>query len=160
MSAEAQLALPVNVTDDGEIRLYTVTLPFLPPSKNVYENWPPAWKHSAKGKWKRAIATEVEACMMPRNVPKIGLAATLVFATNNRRDPQNYAQALWHWVPDALQTAGVIDGDHDGKIEIGRNWGLTMKYDARPGIPKARRERTILAITMLVPKGHGEGAPA
>lgn len=150
----SQLALPVDVEQQGEIRLYTLSFPFLPPSKNVYENWPPQWKHSAKGKWVRAISRKCDELMMPKGVEKVGMAATLVFPNNNRRDPQNYAQALWHWVPDALQVAGIITGDHEGKIEIPGNWGLKFAHDLRRGVPKSQRERTILAVTMLVPEGR------
>ena len=151
----SQLALPVNVSDDGEVRLYKIALPFLPPSKNVYDNWPPEWKHSAKKKWEKHIVAACREMAMPLNVPKVGLAATLTFPNRNRRDLQNYAQALWHWVPDALQVAGVISGDHEGKVEIGRNWGLTFSFDTRVTVAKKRRERTVLAVTMFVP---GKGA--
>lgn len=151
MSA-SQLALPVNVEDDGEVRLYKFALPYLPPSKNVYDNWPAQWKQSAKKKWQRDIAAKVDEMMMPKNVTKIGLAATLVFPSRARRDPQNYAQALWHWVPDALVRAEVIDDDRMGKIEIPGGWGVRFEFDLRPGVPKQRRQRTIIALTMLVPR--------
>lgn len=154
MVAHPQLALPINVEENGEIRMYRMTLPFTPPSKNVYANWPREWKGSAKKKWAKALKAEVEAQMMPLHVPKIGLAATLVFPEKAHRDPQNYAEALWHWVPDGLQKAGLIDDDTEGCIDIGANWGLSFAYDKRIGLPKARRHRTILAITMLIPEGH------
>ena len=151
VSGTPQLALPVHVEDDGEIRLYKFTFPYLPPSKNVYDGWPNQWKQSAKKKWVKAVIDECEASCVPKGVPKIGLAATLVFGTKNRRDPQNYAQALWHWVPDALQKYGLIDGDHEGKIDIPANWGLKFAYDLRR-IDKKWREKTVLAITMVVPR--------
>lgn len=154
MTATSQLALPINVEDNGEIRMYRIVLPFVPPSKNVYQNWPGQWKSSAKKKWEKFLISEVQAQMMPLHVPKIGLAATIVFPGKAHRDPQNYAEALWHWVPDGLQKAGLIDDDGEGKIDIGPNWGMTFAYDSRPGLPKKRRERTILAITMLIPEGH------
>lgn len=146
----SQLALPVDVSDDGEVRLYKFALPYLPPSKNVYENWPVQWKHSAKKKWERDIASKVDELLMPKGVLKIGLAATLVFPNRARRDKQNYAQALWHWVPDGLVKAGVIHDDRDGMIEIPGDWGVRFEFDLRPGVPKKRRERTIIALTMLV----------
>lgn len=145
-----QLALPVDAEQDGEIRLYRLALPYLPPSKNVYDNWPPTWKSSMKKKWVRDVTKKCDEQMIPHNVVKVGLAATLVFPTKARRDPQNYAQALWHFVPDALQRAGVIDDDREGKIEIPGNWGVKFAYDLRPGVPKKRRERTLIAMTMLV----------
>lgn len=148
----SQLALPVDVEDDGEIRLYKMAFPFLPPSKNVYDGWPREWKSGVKRKWEKAIATKVDEMMMPKHVIKIGLAATLVFPSNARRDPQNYSNCLWNFVPDGLQKAGVIDDDREGMIEIGPNWGLKFDYDLRATLPKKRRERTIIAITMLVPR--------
>lgn len=142
--------MPIDVHQEGEIRLYRMTFPFLPPSKNVMDAWPVQWKQSAKKKWATHIAREVEAQMMPLGNAKIGIAATLVFPSKTRRDPQNYAQALWHWVPDALVKAGVVVDDNDGRIQIGPNWGLQFAYDLRSGVPKKRRERTILAVTMRV----------
>lgn len=151
VTAEVQLALPVNVDDDGEIRLYRIVLPFLPPSKNVIDNWPPQWKHAAKKKWEKAIAAECEALAMPKGIRRIGLSAVLVFASKGRRDPQNYAQQLWHWVPDGLQKAGVLLDDREGCIEFGPNLGVRFQYDLRKGVPKKKRERTVVALTMHVP---------
>lgn len=145
-----QLALPVDSEQHGEIQLYRFTLPYLPPSKNVYDNWPPTWKSSMKKKWVRDVVRKCEEAMVPHGVAKVGLAATLVFPTRARRDPQNYAGPLWNFVPDALQKHGVIDDDREGKIEIPVNWGVKFAYDDRQGIPKKRRSRTIIAMTMLV----------
>lgn len=149
----SQLAMPMNVSQQGEIRLYTFTLPFLPPSKNVYDAWPVQWKQSAKKKWTKAIADECAASQVPLRVAQVGLAATLVFPGKARRDPQNYAQALWHWVPDALVKCGVLVDDNEGRVQIGPNWGLKFAYDTR-SVQKKYRQRTILALTMLVPEGH------
>ncbi len=140
--------LPVGSDDEGDLRLYRMVLPFLPPSKNVMDNWPAEWRSSAKKKWIRAIGDECRALMMPR-AEKIGLAAVLVFPTAARRDIQNYSNALWHWVPDALVRAGVIDDDRDGMIEYGPNLGIRFAVDRRVA-PKAKRQRTHLAITLKV----------
>ena len=148
---QAQLALPVSVEDDSEVRAYKLALPFIPPSKNVYENWPGQWKSSVKKKWAKAIAEQAESLMMPKGIEQVGLAGTIVFATKARRDTQNFAQALWHWVPDGLVRAGVLVDDSEGKVQIGPNWGLTFKYDLRTGIPKKKRERTLVVVTMKVP---------
>lgn len=106
-------------------RTYTMRFPWLPPSKNKYDGWLPAWKSGAKKKWMRAIAREVEIQQIPA-VEKVGIAVRLQFRSKAHRDPQNYAQCVWHWVPDGLVQAGVIPDDDDGRIEIGPNWGLTM----------------------------------
>lgn len=140
--------LPIGVEETGDLRLYRMVLPFLPPSKNVYDNWPGEWKSSAKKKWIRHIVSQCESMMIPK-AEKIGLAAVLVFPTVQRRDPQNYANCLWNWVPDALQVAGVIDDDREGKIEIGPNWGLKFAIDRRSA-PKEQRQRTHIALTMKV----------
>lgn len=140
--------LPVNAQEEGDLRLYRIVLPFLPPSKNVFDGWPNEWKSGAKRKWTRHIVAECQSLMIPK-AEKIGLAAVLVFPTKARRDPQNYSNCLWHWVPDALQKAGVIDDDREGKIEIGPNWGLRFAIDGRAA-PKVKRQRTHIALTMKV----------
>lgn len=146
------LALPFDTIDEGAVRTYRIVLPFLPPSKNVYDGWPIAWKSGAKKKWLKAIARSCAEQQVPLNMPKVGLAARLVFPTTARRDPQNYAQTLWHWVPDALVRCGVLVDDNDGRIEIGPNWGLTMEADLRPGKPKQRRQRTVLTLAFRSPR--------
>ena len=140
--------LPLGSQDEGDLRLYRFTLPFLPPSKNVYDNWPGVWKSSAKAKWKRHILTHVKALNIPQ-AERIGLAAILVFPVSQRRDPQNYANCLWNWVPDALQEAGVIDGDHMGKIEFPPGLGIKFAVDKRVA-PKEKRQRTQIILTMKV----------
>lgn len=150
MTASPQLALPVDVTDTGEVRLYKMVLPFLPPSKNVYDKWLGTWQSSAKGKWVRAIAREADAQQMPRGVDRIGLSATLVFPSRRGRDLSNYAQCLWHFVPDALQRCDVLTNDSDGHIEYGPNLGVKFAYDLRPNVSKLMRQRTVLRIAMRV----------
>ena len=136
----------MDVEEHGDIVTVTLTLPFLPPSKNVYDGWPPAWKAGAKKKWIRVIGEMCAEQQVPTGLWSVGLAATLVFARNARRDPQNYAQALWNWVPDALVRCGVLRDDRAGAIEIGPNWGLQMTIDDRRSIPEKKRQRTILTL--------------
>jgi hypothetical protein len=149
MTGAPQLALPIDVTADGELRVYRMVFPFLPPSKNEYDNWLGQWKSAAKKKWIKAVGAECDAQMMPRGVAQIGLAATLVFPRAARRDIQNYANCLWHWVPDALVTAGVISDDTPDKVDFGPNLGITFAYDTRAGAA-VHRKRTILSISMVV----------
>lgn len=146
----AQLALPLNVHDTGEVRLYRMMLPFLPPSKNVYDGWQAMWQSGHKKKWIRAIAEQVEELDMPLGVQQIGLAATLVFPSKNRRDPQNYASTLWNFVPDGLVRAGVVSDDREGQVQIGPNWGVKFAYDLRATVDKRFRSKTLLAVTMRV----------
>lgn len=149
MTATPQLALPLSVKETGEIRVYRMTLPYLPPSKNEYDNWLPSWKSSAKKKWVRDIAQECEAQMMPKGILKIGLAATLIFPSERRRDISNYAQTLWNFVPDALQYCGVLVDDREGRVQFGPNLGVKFAYDTRR-IADSHRKRTVIDIAMRV----------
>jgi hypothetical protein len=127
---------------------YTIVLPGCPPSKNQFNSLPPAWKNSQKKAWKRRVKAACEAQNIPKGNPMVGLAARIVFATEaNRRDPQNYAQQLWDWVPDALVEGGYLVDDNEGRVQIGANWGLEMAVDKRKG-PKKARERTIITIAL------------
>lgn len=146
---EVQGLLPVDVIESGDLRQYTLTLPFLPPSKNVYNQWPGTFKSAAKHKWEKRIVQWCEEMAIP-HVPKIGLGAVLTFPTKSNRDIQNYAQTLWHFVPDALQKAGVIPNDSEGHVQFGRNLGIRFMVDDRKGVPKERRQRTVLVVTMRV----------
>lgn len=146
----AQIALPVEVTEIGEIRVWSLTYPFLPPSKNVYDGWPPTWKSSAKRKWMKWTQNLAEELALPKGLEKVGMSARLVFPSAHRRDPQNYAQCLWHWVPDGLVKAGVLVDDNDGRIEIPENWGLEMVVDGRSHLSKTKRSRTVVSLAARV----------
>jgi hypothetical protein len=125
-----QQGLPFEVHVDRSVASYQIVLPFVPPSKNKYDGWLPAWKSGAKKKWIRAIQNEVTIQQIPA-VEKVGIACELMFMSKAHRDPQNYAQCLWNWVPDALQQAGVIPDDGPGRVEIGPNWGVRMVLGPR-----------------------------
>lgn len=149
--AQPQLALPIDVKQQGQIGVYRVTLPFLPPSKNVYDGWPGQWKSSAKKKWVRNLLDQFESVQLPKGAQKVGLSAALVFPTKAHRDIQNYANCLWHWVPDALQTYGCIANDTPEYVEFGPNLGIQFMVDARGSAPKAKRQRTHLSIAVQMP---------
>lgn len=150
-----QQALDLQTIEEGATTTYRLVLPFLPPSKNVIDGWPPGWKNGAKKKWLKAIAGLCAEQNIPRGCQRVGLAARLVFPSNARRDPQNYAQCLWNWVPDALVECGVLVDDNEGRIQIPGNWGIQMAVDTRVA-PKKHRQRTILAVTVehAKPRGH------
>lgn len=155
MTADGQqLGLPIEDRQVGEVHTSTIRLGFLPPSKNVYDSWAPTWKSGAKKKWIRHIAQAVEEQAIPKGLRKVGLAARLVFPTNQRRDTQNYSQTLWHFVPDALVQAGVLVDDRVGMVEIGPNWGVEMVVDYRPAVPKAKRQRTIITLAYKITEGQ------
>lgn len=151
-----QLAMPINMSEQGEVRQYTISLPFTPPSKNAYDGWPNEWKRSLKAKWMKAVIAACEEQQIPiGQATKIGLAAILVFPTNAGRDTQNYANALWHFVPDALVKYGVIPNDTPEYVEWGANFGIRFRVDSRK-IDKKRRQRTHIGLTLFMPKaGHG-----
>lgn len=140
-----QAALPLDTVKEGTLVVYRIVLPFLPPSKNQIDGWPVAWKSGAKKKWLRAIDYAVKEQGVPLHLPQVGLAARLVFPSRARRDPQNYAQQIWHWFPDALVQSGVLVDDNEGRVKIGPNFGVEFAYDDRVG-PKKARSRTILTI--------------
>lgn len=134
---------------------YTLTLPFLPPSKNVSNNWKPEWRTAAKMRWQRHLKGRLEELGVPLGNARLGLAARLIFGqdTNRpipRRDPQNYAQELWHWVPDALVRLGYLVDDNAGRINWPGNLGITMAVDVRPGLAAKKKDRTVLAIAVPI----------
>jgi hypothetical protein len=145
-----QLGLGLDVKQIGEIQTYTFRFPFLPPSKNQYDSWPGQWKSSTKKKWVNHTARLADELAVPRDLIRVGLRARLVFPSNQRRDPQNYSQALWHWFPDGLVRCGVLRDDRDGMIDWGPNLGIEMAVDPRPGIGKKDRSRTIITLACRV----------
>jgi hypothetical protein len=146
-----QLALPMDTTRQGDLVVFRLLFGFLPPSKNVYDGWPYQWQNGVKKKWLRAVAAECEAQQLPRGVLRIGLAATLVFPTNNRRDPQNYSATLWNFVPDGLVRCGVLVDDRDGAVVFGPNLGVRLRAGSgRTGRVRVPG-RTILSVSMVVP---------
>ena len=146
--SDQQMVMPMDLIETPEVIAYRIALPFLPPSKNVYDNWLPQWKASAKRKWKDAIKAHALEQNLPMGISHVGLAAKLVFPTKQRRDPQNYAQCLWNWVPDALVQCGVLLDDREGMVSIGPNWGVQMAYDMRAGVPKTHRQRTSIVVSV------------
>lgn len=149
-----QLGLELDTISYGQIITKRLLFPFLPPSKNKYDGWQIPWQHGHKKKWLKWVEQECDEQQVPRGLPKIGLSAKLIFPTNRRRDPQNYAATLWNFIPDGLQKAGVIDGDHAGKIDFGKSLGIQFVSDTRLSVPEKHREKTILAISYIgdVPK--------
>lgn len=154
---DVALQLPLNPAAAGELRVYEIALPFLPPSKNEYDRLPGEWKWSIKCKWYRWVKRECEAQDLPRMVPRIGLMAYLTFPTRGVvRDPQNYSGPLWNFVPDALQDSRgrgypLLPDDGDGRIQFGPNLGIAFRFDERKTVPKKARQRTLIRIAVRVP---------
>lgn len=148
------MSLPLEEKTIGDVQVAVMRLGFLPPSKNVYDGWKNEWKSSLKKKWIRVIAEEADRLNLPRGLRKVGIAARLVFPSNQRRDPQNYSQTLWNFVPDALVRCGVLVDDRAGMVEIGPNFGVEMVVDSRPHLPKKKRQRTVLTIAYKIVEGQ------
>jgi hypothetical protein len=154
-----QAALDLDTVQEDATVTYRLVLPGTPPSKNEIGGWQPAWKASAKRKWMRAVAAQAREQGIPRGNVEIGLAAHLVFPAAGRRDPQNYAETLWNWVPDALQPCvkkcapacqlhcGVLVDDNEGRIQWPPNLGVTFGVDSRHAPPKVRK-RTVITISV------------
>lgn len=151
MTAQPQLALPIGEEQHGEIRTYTLTLPFTPKSKNVYDSWPNEWKRGHKRKWMSTLADQFAMHGIPKGALKVGMHAALVFPTKGRRDKQNYANCLWNFVPDALVAWGAIPDDTPEFVEIGPNWGITLMHDTRVNVSKSKRARTHLTLAFQMP---------
>jgi len=144
-----QLALiEANETDSEVIRRH-VTLPFTPPSKNVYDSWQPLWKAGLRKKWRRHLLEAFEELQFPVGAEEVGVAFRLVFGSKRRRDWQNYAPVLYHVVPDALVTYGVIPDDTPDRFKVGPNGGIEFGVDSRPVAPKLR-QRTEIAFAIRV----------
>jgi hypothetical protein len=152
-----QLAIPVDVTQSGDVRTWLLPFPFLPPSKNVYDGWQPTWKSAAKQKWVRRIVKLAAELDLPQGLTRVGLSAKLWFPTARRRDPQNYAQTLWHWVPDGLVRAGVLVDDNDGAIEFPAGLGVELCLDGRVGKSAAARSRTVVSLSAMVLRRESDG---
>ena len=158
-----QLALPIGQEQHDEIRTYRIPLPFLPPSKNVYDGWPIQWKSSAKKKWTKALLEKFEQECLPKGALRIGMAASLVFPTNARRDTQNYSNCLWNWVPDALVRYGAIPDDtpqyvYEGQIKdrVRAEGRVRFRDVFAPPFVKVRLIGIFLAVLELV-RNHGLG---
>lgn len=157
-----ELTLPLDTIEDDAVRTVRLVFPFLPPSKNEYDNLPFMWKRSAKQRWAGTpprikphkpgcIARACEAEQVPRGLVKVGLAAHLIFPTNRVRDPQNYAQTLWHFVPDGLVWSGFLVNDNAGRIAIPENWGVTFGLDDRRNVDPDKRKFTVITLSYRRP---------
>lgn len=165
MNDPVQAALDLDTVREDATVTYRLTLPGTPPSKNEIGGWPPAWRATSKRTWMRRVAERSRELGIPRGNLEIGLAAHLVFPTAAKKDPQNYADTLWNWVPDALQDCGprcgrgcklhcgVLVDDNEGRIHWPENLGITFGVDSRHAPTKVRR-RTVLTISVrkAVPK--------
>lgn len=136
-----QLALIEHET--GPIVHRAIDLPFLPPSKNKYDAWQPAWKSSARKKWFKHLAEQIEAHQFPK-AKAVTVQATLVFGSRRRRDWQNYVHPLMYWVADSLVHAGVIVDDTPDMFKTETNGGIAFAVDARRIDEKLRRRTHIV----------------
>ena len=141
-----QLAL-IEMEEQGATEFRRFDLPFLPPSKNVYESWQPMWRHQLRDKWYRVLEKKFDEYQFPLGCDQVGVAVRLVFASKRRRDWQNYAPLLLHVIPDALVRAGVIVDDCPPYFVVGPNGGIEFGVDTRP-IAARLRNRTELSFAI------------
>jgi hypothetical protein len=155
-----------------ENRRYVIEIPYLPPSKNQWRTMDNLTKSGVKKRWIRRIVAECEAQDMPKGLPKIALAAKLIFPSRTDRDIQNYAATLWEFVPDALEAKqhgtikrtrngqewrepifgyGMIPNDSAGHIEWPPDHGIVFGYDERRELPATKRRRTLIFIVVRMP---------
>lgn len=112
----------------------TILLAMTPPSKNEWERMHWARRHKIKRQWTSMVALELLAAEVPRcTAETISLSAVVRFQRRAaRRDPQNYAQTLWHLIPDALVQGGWLVDDDDGRITWPENLGMTLDVGPWP----------------------------
>jgi hypothetical protein len=139
-----QLALVA--PDRGEVVVREVTLPFTPPSKNVWDGWQPMWQSGTRKKWRKALIDAIDEQQFPRDAIQVECSAQLWFASANRRDWQNYMHPLWNMVADALVEAGVIADDTPGYFTVPRDAGIEFMVDRRQLVPAKEKRRTILTF--------------
>jgi len=137
-----QLAL-IEQDQPGQIVNRAIELPYLPPSKNKYDHWQPAWKSSARKKWIGRLVREIESHQFPK-ARAVTVKATLVFASDRRRDWQNYVHPLMYWVADSLVHAGVLRDDTPDMFKTMENGGIAFAVDRRRIDPKLRQRTHIV----------------
>jgi len=96
----------------AEVR-YTLTIPGIPPSLNV-------WKRMSMfpaARAQKAFQDAAWACLnekgnkCPRGLERVDLRAVVYFTVARRRDGDNYGSVLWKWFQDVLVREGVIPDD-------------------------------------------------
>jgi Holliday junction resolvase RusA-like endonuclease len=99
----------------SERRLYSITVPGLPPSLNKWKrmSWPA--QERARRNWQAMVCALLR---QPGNVrpvmERVRIRAVLTFPTKRRRDSDNYGTPLNKWTQDALVMDGMIPDDtHD-----------------------------------------------
>jgi hypothetical protein len=122
---------------EGRSILYVFTIPALPPSFNDWKGWPEGKKMRLRDEWKSMVLALVreKGNVAPRGIERATLRAVLFFATNRRRDHDNYHMPLWKWTQDQLVDSKVlVRDDHERLIAM------------PPGIVVGGPERTLVTI--------------
>jgi hypothetical protein len=137
--------LPIEVEAGETVEL---VLPFVPKSKNEYENMPFLHRRGYRAKWWRKL-TETIPSLGLGHPQAVEVEIVVVFASKRARDWQNYAYPLIHDVADALVKCGVIPDDTPARFKVGPNGGLRFEVDGNRLLASAQRKRTILRFTPI-----------
>lgn len=97
---------------------YICTVPWAPPSFNVYNNWKPCQQREQKRLWQHAVSGLVnqKGNVAPRGLARAEVKAVIQFTTDRGRDLDNYYDPMWKWTLDALRAAGVLVNDTDKHV--------------------------------------------
>lgn len=92
--------------------VYTLTVPWVPPSLNVWNRMHWAKRYKLKQQLQYEIQMELrrKGNVCPK-FQKVELRAVLMFMLDRRRDSDNFGAVLWKIVQDALVAGGVIPDD-------------------------------------------------
>ncbi len=121
---------------------YICTMPYAPPSFNVYDRWPDWRQREEKRRWQGdllALLNE-KGNRAPRGLERVELHAVISFAVTRGRDGDNYSMPLWKWTQDALVATGVLVNDtadrcrvHQPVLEVGGEEQTVLMIVGREG---------------------------
>ena len=114
---------------------YTLDIPLVPPSLNVYTRMHWSKRNSLQFDWDLAVMVLCHEAEV-KSLEKIHLNATIYFKTNRRRDVDNQI-TVYKLAQDSLIKAGVIPDDHAGVV----SWSAPLLSVDKES------PRTVLTIT-------------
>ena len=95
---------------------YLLTIPLLPPSLNAWTSCHWAKRKRIKDEWTHAIWALTNEQRIPP-MERVHLEAVLFFATNRRRDVDNYV-VVYKIAQDSLVRIGMIPDDSQDHVSI------------------------------------------
>jgi hypothetical protein len=97
--------------------VYEIVLDQTPTSLNVWQSLHWAQRNDLKMMWEWEIFAV--APRIPKYNDHINLSAVIWFATNRRRDVDNFASVLWKMTQDALVHMDIVKDDTASYISTG-----------------------------------------